>query len=44
MLERKAQLYDQLQKGKGAGLSEKQRESLLIDVSANTPHTEHYNI
>ncbi|CUA73381.1 Coiled-coil domain-containing protein 174 [Mus musculus] [Rhizoctonia solani] len=30
-LERKAKLYDQLQKGKGAGLSEKQRESLLID-------------
>ncbi|CAE6343454.1 unnamed protein product [Rhizoctonia solani] len=34
MLERKAQLYDQLQKGKGAGLSEKQRESLLIDFDS----------
>ncbi|CAE6473489.1 unnamed protein product [Rhizoctonia solani] len=32
-LERKAQLYDQLQKGKG-GLSEKQRESLLIDFDS----------
>ncbi|KAJ1307642.1 hypothetical protein OPQ81_001736 [Rhizoctonia solani] len=29
-----AQLYDQLQKGKGAGLSEKQRESLLIDFDS----------
>ncbi|KAF8734034.1 hypothetical protein RHS02_07261, partial [Rhizoctonia solani] len=33
-LERKAKLYDQLQKGKGAGLSEKQRESLLIDFDS----------
>ncbi|CAE6380129.1 unnamed protein product [Rhizoctonia solani] len=33
-LERKAQLYDQLQKAKGAGLSEKQRESLLIDFDS----------
>ncbi|KAH7341669.1 hypothetical protein B0J17DRAFT_647460 [Rhizoctonia solani] len=33
-LERKAQLYDQLQKGKGARLSEKQREALLIDFDS----------
>ncbi|CAE6422921.1 unnamed protein product [Rhizoctonia solani] len=33
-LERKARLYDQLQRGKGAGLSEKQRESLLIDFDS----------
>ncbi|KDN44194.1 hypothetical protein RSAG8_05667, partial [Rhizoctonia solani AG-8 WAC10335] len=32
-LERKAQLYDQLQKGK-AELSEKQRESLLVDFDS----------
>ncbi|KAB5596200.1 hypothetical protein CTheo_472 [Ceratobasidium theobromae] len=30
-LERKAQIYEKLQKGQGAGLSEKQREALLID-------------
>ncbi|KAG8763657.1 hypothetical protein FRC11_014634 [Ceratobasidium sp. 423] len=33
-LERKAKLYDQLQKGQGAGLSEKQRESLLFDFDS----------
>ncbi|CAE6354125.1 unnamed protein product [Rhizoctonia solani] len=33
-LERKARLYEQLQKGKGAGLSEKQRESLLVDFDS----------
>ncbi|QRV75163.1 hypothetical protein RhiJN_03178 [Ceratobasidium sp. AG-Ba] len=30
-LERKAQIYDKLQRGKGGGLSEKQREALLVD-------------
>ncbi|KAG8743385.1 hypothetical protein FRC12_015060 [Ceratobasidium sp. 428] len=30
-LERKAQIYEKLQRGKGGGLSEKQREALLVD-------------
>ncbi|KAF8604226.1 hypothetical protein BDV93DRAFT_522674 [Ceratobasidium sp. AG-I] len=33
-LERKAQIYDKLQRGKGAGLTEKQRDSLLVDFDS----------
>lgn len=33
ILERKAQVYEKLSKGKSGGLSEKQYETLLVDVS-----------
>jgi hypothetical protein len=33
-LERKAKIYEQLRKGKSGGLSEKQLETALIDVSS----------
>jgi len=33
-LERKAQLYEKLRKGKSGGLSEQQYDALLVDVSA----------
>lgn len=35
-LERKAQVYEKLRKGKSGGLSEKQYESLLVDVRVST--------
>ena len=35
-LERKAQVYEKLRKGKSGGLSEKQYEALLVDVRAHT--------
>lgn len=36
-LERKAQVYEKLRKGKSGGLSEKQYESLLVDVRLSAP-------
>lgn len=35
-LEKKAKLYDKLRKGKTGGLTDKQYDSLLVDVSALT--------
>lgn len=39
VLERKAKVYDKLKKGKSGGLSDKQYESLLVDVSTFTSRT-----
>lgn len=36
-LERKVGTYDKLRKGKTGGLSEKEREALLVDVGFNLP-------
>lgn len=35
ILERKAKVYEKLSKGKSGGLSEKQYEALLVDVSSS---------